>query len=84
MCTPPRFFPVHPPLCPCTEKQAAFRTAQNPPDFTGSNCLRKSGCPERRIAVNRDTFRKFRFGKCHEFLVPLHRSTALASLRTGS
>ena len=31
---------------------AAFRTVKNPPDFTGSNRLRKSGCPVRRIVVN--------------------------------
>ena len=27
--TPPRFFPVHPPLCPCTEKQAVVCTMKN-------------------------------------------------------
>ena len=33
------------------------------PDFTGSTRLRKPGCPVGRIVVNRDPFRKLRFGK---------------------
>ena len=37
--TPPRFFPVHPPLCPCTEKHAVLSTTKKRPKFayqTGS------------------------------------------------
>ena len=51
------------------------------PGFGPSNRLRKPGGPVRRIVVNRDPFRKLRFGKCQEFLVPIRRPES--SLRTG-
>ena len=43
------------------------------PGFGPSNRLRKPRGPVRRIAVNRDPFHKLRFGKYHEFLVPIRR-----------
>ena len=69
---PPRFFMEHPPLCPCSKKHAAPSLEhEKHPGFGLSNRLRKPGCPVRRIVVNRDPFRKLRFGKFQEFDVPI-------------
>ena len=70
-----------PPFVPGTKSMRSPVEHEKHPGFGLSNRLRKPGCPVRRIVVNRDPFRKLRFGKFQEFLVPIRR---LASLRTGS
>ena len=76
--TPTLFYAVPPPLS-LRQKLSGPQRHEKHPRFGPSNRLRKPGRPKRRIVVNRDPFREFHFGKCHEFLVPFHRF--LASLR---
>ena len=73
MLHPPHFSCYTPPFVPVTKSKRSPVTRKTP-QIGPSNRLRKPGCPIRRIVVNRDPFRKLRFGKCHEFFVPPHRS----------
>ena len=71
---PPRFLCTPPPLS-LEQKACGPQEHEKHPGFGLSNRLRKPGCPERRIVVNRDPFRKLRrFGKFQEFHVPLRRA----------
>ena len=68
--TPTAFYATPPPLS-LWQKACGPQWHEKHPGFGPSNRLRKSGGPVRRIVVNRDPFRKVRFGKYQEFLVPL-------------
>ena len=68
---PHAFYVTPPPLSLFGKKHAVLLEHEKHPGFGPSNRLRKPGCPVRRIVVNRDPFRKLRFGKFQEFLVPL-------------
>ena len=50
-----------PPFVPAAKNKRPQRHEKHP-EFGPSNRLRKPRCPERRIVVNGDPFRKLRFG----------------------
>ena len=60
VCHTPTLFYAPPPPLSLGQKLSGSLGHEKHPDFTGSNRLRKSGCPERRIVVNRDPFHKLR------------------------
>ena len=82
--TPTAFLCSHPPLCPWNKKHAVLWNMKNTPDLALSYRLRKPGCPERRIVVNRDPF--YGASAASEVVsgVPCTDPQRLASLRTGS
>ena len=58
---PHAFYAVPPPLS-LRQKISGPQRHEKHPEFGPSNRLRKPRCPERRIVVNGDPFRKLRFG----------------------
>ena len=57
--TPTLFYATPPPLS-LGQKLSGSLGHEKHPEFGPSNRLRKPRCPERRIVVNRDSFRKLR------------------------
>ena len=58
----PHAFLCHTPPLSLGQKLSGPLGHEKHPEFGPSNRLRKPRCPERRIVVNRDPFRKLRFG----------------------
>ena len=83
----PHAFYVTPPPLSLYQKACGPQYHEKHPKFGPSNRLRKPGCPVRRITVNRDPFRKLRFGKFQEFHVPfpglLHPSVLPQKFRSA-
>ena len=61
-----------PPFVPAAKSISGPQRHEKHPEFGPSNRLRKPRCPERRIAVNRDPFRKLCFGKFPQGDVPIY------------
>ena len=59
----PTLFPGTPPPLSLYRKTSGSKYHEKHPGFGSSNRIGKPCCPVGRIVVNRDTFRKLRFGK---------------------
>ena len=66
----PHSFLCHTPPLSLGQKLSGPQWHEKHPGFGPSNRLRKPGSPVGRIAVNRDPFRKLRFGAPLEFYRP--------------
>ena len=69
--TPTLFYATPPPLS-LGQKLSGSLGHEKHPGFGPSNRLRKPGCPERRIVVNRDPFRHPRFREALELRSSQH------------
>ena len=61
--TPTLFSRYTPPFVPVPERLSGSKYHEKHPGFGLSNRIGKPCCPVGRIVVNRDPFRKLRFGK---------------------
>ena len=71
-CSTPTAFYVPPPPLSLEQKACGPLEHEKHPGFGLSYRLRKPGCPERRIVVNRDPFCKLRFGEALELRSSRH------------
>ena len=68
----PTLFPGTPPPLSLFQKACGPKFHEKHPGFGSSNRIGKPCCPVRRIAVNRDPFRKLRFREALELRSSRH------------